>query len=94
MRITNEDIQQAIKEGFANGYEMAKTKFERPYGEWVNSKEGCLCSKCDRPVAYDDCGDRFLSDYCPWCGADMRGKDELKEANNESDSDNHNSDHM
>lgn len=24
--ITNNDIQQAIKEGFANGYEMAKTK--------------------------------------------------------------------
>lgn len=24
--ITNEDIQQAIKEGFANGYEMAKEK--------------------------------------------------------------------
>ena len=36
--ITNEDIQQAIKEGFANGYEMAKEKYERPQGE---------CEKCD-----------------------------------------------
>ena len=26
LEITNEDIQQAIKEGFANGYEMAKEK--------------------------------------------------------------------
>lgn len=33
--ITNDDIQQAIKEGFANGYEMAKSKYERPQGEWI-----------------------------------------------------------
>ena len=36
--ITNDDIQQAIKEGFANGYEMAKSKYAIPQGE---------CKKCD-----------------------------------------------
>lgn len=47
--ITNEDIQQAIKEGFANGYEMAKAKFERPQGELLKELWNCrneLCLKC------------------------------------------------
>ena len=30
LAITNEDIHLAIKEGFANGYSMAKAKYERP----------------------------------------------------------------
>lgn len=36
--ITNEDIQNAIKQGYKDGYEMAKAKYEnRPQGE---------CEKC------------------------------------------------
>ena len=31
--ITNEDIQNAIKQGYNDGFEMAKAKFERPKGK-------------------------------------------------------------
>ena len=31
--ITDEDIQNAIKQGYNDGYEMAKAKFERPKGD-------------------------------------------------------------
>ena len=35
--ITDEDIQNAIKQGYNDGYEMANAKYERPQGE---------CEKC------------------------------------------------
>ena len=35
--ITDEDIQNAIKQGYKDGYKMAKAKYERPQGE---------CEKC------------------------------------------------
>ena len=70
--ITNEDIQQAIKEGFANGYEMAKSKYKRPQGEWIIDQEGdkhsCTLVTC--PF----CGERHCCkmNFCGNCGADMR----------------------
>ena len=49
-------------------------------GEWIKQHdEGCWwyeCSCCgDYPLksAY---GDDQLSDFCPWCGADMRGEED------------------
>lgn len=41
--ITNEDIQQAIKEGFANGYEMAKAKLVKKLNDRV---EKSVCKYC------------------------------------------------
>lgn len=76
--ITNEDIKSAINEGFKNGYEMAKAKYERPTGEWTTAK-GSLeitCSVCHKSYFYHPKND-FYYDFCPNCGADMRVKDEL-----------------
>lgn len=73
--ITNEDVQNAIKLGFHDGYEMAKAKNERPQGEWISREtDGTLypfweryeCSVCK---ACGSCNDNF----CPNCGADMKG---------------------
>ena len=36
--ITEEDIQNAIKAGYENGYSMAQAKYQRPHGE---------CENCD-----------------------------------------------
>ena len=36
-------------------------------GHWIDEETNYLCSKCHR-------GCWVNSDYCPWCGADMRGK--------------------
>ena len=41
--ITNEDIQQAIKEGFANGYEMAKAKLAEKLKDRI---EESVCKYC------------------------------------------------
>ena len=66
--ITNEDIQNAIKQGYNDGYEMANAKYERPQGEWQITKAGyakCHICKCEREVP---------ENYCGYCGADMRGE--------------------
>lgn len=67
--ITNEDIQQAIKEGFANGYEMAKVKFEPKKGKWIDTGSGQECNVCHEiQYGYDN-----FRHFCANCGADMRG---------------------
>lgn len=79
--ITEEDIQNAIRAGYENGYSMAQAKYQRPQGEWIEqfgksyeliTDEGTLigeftkCPKC----LYDKARG---SNFCPNCGADMRG---------------------
>ena len=73
--ITNDDIQQATKEGFANGYEMAKEKFSPKKGEWIvktistfpqYQPDEYICPFCNTIVNYK-------TDFCHKCGSDMRG---------------------
>ena len=70
--ITNEDIQNAIKQGYNDGYEMAKAKFERPQGEWIHylgcGIEKAVCSECGQ------LGE--TKKYCGNCGAKMKGGEE------------------
>ena len=50
-------------------------KFERPQGEWIPNytsqfmNPGRQCSLCGKIV-------EFSENYCPQCGANMRGKEE------------------
>jgi len=37
--ITEEDIQNAIKAGYENGYSMAQAKYQRPQGKWIPVSE-------------------------------------------------------
>ena len=37
--ITNEDVQNAIKLGFHDGYEMAKAKYARTQDEWIRKED-------------------------------------------------------
>lgn len=57
----------------------APTVLERPHGEWVIEKNTTFefymkCSNCDHPAEWLDCESQLLSNFCPNCGADMRGK--------------------
>lgn len=74
-KITNDDIQQAIKEGFANGYEMAKEKFSPKKGEWIvktistfpqYQPDEYICPFCNTIVNYK-------TNFCHKCGSDMKG---------------------
>ena len=50
------------------------------HGRWERVKmwtgaETIFCSVCGEDCYVSDTGDDILSDYCPNCGADMRGID-------------------
>ena len=70
--ITGEDYNLYIK-----GYEQAREDFERPQGQWVNGKDSCayllFCSECGMSAQKNT---EYPYSFCPFCGADMRGKEE------------------
>lgn len=72
---TEDDVKIAIKEGHEVGYEMAKAKYERPTGEWIEtftSHTAYECSCCGLMLSPEPYA------FCPNCGAKM-----IKEAENE-----------
>lgn len=64
--------------------ELIKTyRDKRPKGKWkvrrLKISEKCFhefynCSICGEEAFFDEDGD-YLTNYCPHCGADMRGKE-------------------
>jgi len=73
--ITNEEVRDFAKENFDLGYDMAKAKFSPKQGEWkVYGKQGGIpitdyCSNCK----YEMMWYKNKYNFCPNCGADMRG---------------------
>lgn len=53
---------------------------ERKRGEWMGEFDGWddnyWCSECKSPALYKEggCHDQELSNFCPNCGADLRGE--------------------
>ena len=84
---TEEDMKRTIKENFDLGYEMAKNKYERPKGEWIEkpitekfgignfTRHAVVCSVCEGS-GEDSEGIPQKTNFCPNCGADMRGEKE------------------
>ena len=70
--ITEQDIKDAIRYGFVEGYEMAQAKYQRPQGEWIDCGAYYKCPFCENLVLTVDGKPKF----CDECGADMRGKEE------------------
>ena len=65
------DIEEVAKDAYEHGYTDGwKERFgepnERPQGEWVEFEGGYRCSNCDDIEVY-------TPNFCPNCGADMRG---------------------
>ena len=70
--MTNQEAIEKLKEIlFMTGYKEAldlaiKALEERSQGEWKLDSLGAYCSECGTHPDYS-------SNYCPNCGADMRG---------------------
>lgn len=43
-------------------------------GKWIMASDGVYCSICGEPSAPDDYDAFWEPDYCPNCGANMRGE--------------------
>lgn len=77
--------EQAYKNGYDKGYEDGKRDV-RKKGEWLydSGSEKYFCSNCGENAleykrTYVDNSvlvETMLSDYCPHCGADMRGEED------------------
>ena len=51
--------------------------YGRPQGEWIDGGlefEDYECSECG--YITEKINNKYLYDYCPWCGADMKGTDD------------------
>ena len=76
--ITEEDIQNAIRAGYENGYSMAQAKYQRPQGEWIEDKVAFhfVCDQCGCALRQLK-SEVFEGDYdynlCPNCGAERVG---------------------
>lgn len=66
----NEDVSEKYNDAVNIAIEALQQEPKR--GKWLNYLKEGLKWKCS------ECGSRFttLWDYCPHCGADMRGEDE------------------
>lgn len=66
-------------DGYNDGYRdgMKDAQPERKTGEWVDQDRGAFytveCSECHKEPLLDAYGDYVHSNFCPFCGADMRG---------------------
>ena len=49
---------------------------ERKKGKWNNYKDEHCCSVCQCVVIQEIWDDEIRYDYCPYCGAEMRGNNE------------------
>lgn len=76
---TEDDVKNAIKEGHEVGYEMARAKFERPTGEWITLNGDKVCPFCRTGTSHNTNASISFFQFCPYCGADMRVKNELNE---------------
>lgn len=68
---------------FDRGYNIAKEKFNRPHGEWVDVpkyKGFYVCSNCLKKLDGDferfDHWEMKKENFCPVCGSDNRGASE------------------
>lgn len=65
-----------FKEGYKQAILDGKANFSRPHGKWVESDvPESILSKCS--LCGFHCGAKTFN-FCPMCGADMRGDKEWK----------------
>ena len=77
-KFSDELWKNAYKEGYKQAIIDGKTNFSRPQGEWYyNNQNGWHCSICHKSVKdMPTVMGKADFDYCPNCGADMRGDKE------------------
>ena len=77
-----EDFNKWCKDGRLQGSEFALCVIhdlptysfpDREKGEWITKYEHKMCNKCGHTPPDDEDNCYILSNFCPNCGADMRG---------------------
>ena len=67
-----EPVEEACRMGIEALRMQRDRKLVRP-GRWIRRGPEAECSLCKREaVRLDDRVEPLLTDFCPWCGADMR----------------------
>lgn len=54
---------------------LPSAQLERKKEKWINYKDEHCCSICDQVIIEDCWDEENRYDYCPYCGADMRGEE-------------------
>lgn len=70
------DNAPTVRNEYIRGYEAAMREYKRPQGEWVfdTNVSATVCSRCGgtAPIRISF-GVQVESNYCPDCGAKMKG---------------------
>ena len=72
IKVDKDELIKALeydREQYLKGYADAKAELKRKMGEWISHENYDECSKCH-------CFTAVGFNYCPHCGADMRGINE------------------
>lgn len=84
VRLCEKNVENAmgIVDQQAKNVEKLLKESDRKNGHWIgdfgNSEyNDWHCSNCR--MYYPERNKKLLGDYCPWCGADMRGEEEWEE---------------
>ena len=65
---------KTYNEGFKDGVEQGIKLSERPQGEWIIDGHHRRCNYCNEYTCTEDReGNSIPDNFCPNCGADMRG---------------------
>ena len=61
------------RDQYDKGYADARKKYERPHGKWIMQPKFCrrACSHCNETFI----ANFAPANFCPNCGADMRGEE-------------------
>ena len=81
--MTREEAIEAIKEAYGNSEytdEIIKALEQEPkIGHWIKTelpaRDAHECSECGGLALVGEYGNEQLTDFCPHCGADMRGEE-------------------
>ena len=85
----NTSIRQAFEKGFRIGVKKGAST-NRPQGEWKGYEIPSECSVCghnwdEYVFGQDFWHDGSVRNYCPHCGADMRGDNDGKDIQSEAE---------
>lgn len=68
--IRTEDVRQSLST-------MPSAQPERKKGKWIwHTSDIWECSECGRRTHVDECMEKPMYEWCPYCGAEMKGEQE------------------
>lgn len=72
------DYEEALQKVMRNIKDAKSVRPKREKGEWIKTQLGTVCNKCYRFPLVNKDENEILSNYCPYCGADMKTESEVR----------------